>query len=209
VTSNLGIAAMPRGDALLSTVCFFAILASSVFLNFDGYHLHVRSPWGDYGDAFAEPPAINWVHGWPIGCLVRASIFDPSIGKGVLVPTVPTSPGFYSRWPIDNAPVYATDNRAAIFNVIFCVAITLSGFFSTLHFTRRSGSRLRFNLRSMLWLVSVSAALFLVADWIIAFRSIFELVSCMCALIGIVALCYMVALGAAVTRRFIVTSWHK
>lgn len=57
-----------------------------------------------------NPPkltSINWMHGWPFHFVARPSMYSLSAGKGVTVTTAAENDiGYYSRWPIDNAPPF-------------------------------------------------------------------------------------------------------
>ena len=93
--------AKPRGWPVVGAVVMLLALA---FLNLDGYHTHLYTPWGS-GDFFAEPPTINWTHGWPCCFMIRSGIYSVAAGKGVRVVSFFGESGVYSRWPTDNAPV--------------------------------------------------------------------------------------------------------
>ena len=60
-----------------------AIVAGALlFANADGYHnewtLHPNAS----GRFFAEPPTINWTHGWPVCFVIRHGIYSVDKAKG-------------------------------------------------------------------------------------------------------------------------------
>lgn len=106
----------PKRRAIIPAT--LAVTLSLFFLNIDGYQTHLV---GD-GQFLGTPPSINWTHGWPCSFLVRSSIYPLS---GVTNPngSITGGTGLYSRWPIDNAPVYTFSHTMLTLDVVFFFVI--------------------------------------------------------------------------------------
>ena len=112
-----------RHQTALAVLCTLGVAASLAYLNLDGYQKHLVGYFGPNtgirgtGNFTGEPPDINWVHGWPIGCAVRNSVRQwPS-------QQIPWKAGFAStsRWPFDGTPVAFWSPFAACIDLGFGV----------------------------------------------------------------------------------------
>jgi hypothetical protein len=144
----------PQSSGLPAVMALFVII-SMIFLNMDGYHLHLISPWSGPGDVTSEPPEINWVHGWPIGFAVRSSIYSQQRGKGVPVQSIAGRAGLYSRWPIDEAPIAVWSWAAAIADFAICGFVVCGAFAGSRSLASHFGWKLRFTMRSMMLVVTI------------------------------------------------------
>lgn len=158
---------------LVATLVFGCFL----FLNLDGYHLHVFSAWSSRLDVAmeAEPPEINWVHGWPLGCVVRSSIYSAQAGKGVpFTTTTGNNYGFYSRWPVDNAPIFGFDVWYAIANFLIGAAVVAGTYFGTIRLTDHFRWRVRFSVRMLLVATALASLGLCIREPLLANRYVVE-----------------------------------
>ena len=145
--------ALPRHATSAVHTMLVVALAVAV-ANLDGYHNH----WG--GSIHEGPPTINWAHGWPAPCLVRMSIFPLANGPGgPIVPVMTGQLGYYSRWPIDQAPIAAFYPWLLFADLLISLAI-IGGTGYFLFKARVDRLQIRFSLRTMLILFALFAAYF-------------------------------------------------
>lgn len=158
-----------RHDQSFACLFTLAVAASLTFLNLDGYQEHLmlnikganfRGP----GDFVGEPPMINWVHGWPVGCAVRMSIKNQVPGP-IGNPWIHTS-----RWPFDSTPIKYFSPLGAVVDLLICVLISGGTYFGAKRVAARFGLSVRFHLASILAFVAIAAVVVWQRDWIFATR---------------------------------------
>jgi hypothetical protein len=144
---------MNRESDSIAVLTALVMAGTCLFLNADGYHIHVCTAWSgniDVGDITAEPPDITWVHGWPIGYLTRSSIRSL---QSKAIDTDARLVGAYalhSRWPIDNAQVGAFNAWYALADVAVCSAIVVGTFYGVRRIAASLHWRFRFSIRTLL-----------------------------------------------------------
>ena len=94
-----------KRDQTLTLVGTTVVAIALLFANADGYHNELSLGPRSSVDFFAEPPNINWTHGWPVKFVNRHGIYSVDAGKGVFVMSFTGDHGLYNRWPVDNAPL--------------------------------------------------------------------------------------------------------
>ncbi len=166
------------------------VLASCVFLNVDGYQLHLISPWGGVGEITGEPPLVNWCHGWPVGFAIRSSMYSVDAGRGVNVQSFTGDCGLYSRWPIDESPVIAFSVLAAVCDLLICMTLVCGTFVGARKLALHFGFRLRFGIRSLLVWVFVLAVVLTLRHWVFASRYVLEVIAFVVTTFGI-CMCLM------------------
>lgn len=183
---------MTRSSTYLASLAATAVLGSCLFLNLDGYQIHLYSPWG-LGEVAAEPPIINWVHGWPVGCTVRASAYSVNAGKGVPVASFTGDAGSYSRWPLDDSPVFVHSTAALLTNIAFLVLVVPSTFLGVGRLADRYGWRMRFSMRMLLLVMTIACISLVSRNYIFGSRMILEAIAVTVVLmgmcLGVVAFC--------------------
>jgi hypothetical protein len=176
-------AKMRANSQALPLLATLLTLVSFVFLNLDGYQLHLFSPWGN-GDVTGGPPLANWAHGWPIGFAVRSSIYSVQAGRGVIAPSFTGEIGFYSRWPTDNAPVVAFSGFAAGCDLLLGLLLVWGTFIGTSKLVGYLGLKPRFSLRTLFVSVAAAAVLLAGREWIFASRYVVEAVAVLGVALG-------------------------
>jgi hypothetical protein len=140
--------ARPHWTAVLATVFVAAIL---LLANIDGYHNQL---FGER-DLAGEPPLINWAHGWPWTFVVRASFFSPT--AIYTAPDFSGSPGITSRWPFDDAQVFAFWVRPLVLDSICFVVSVLGTAYATQRIARWWNPQNSYGLRTMFIATAVVA----------------------------------------------------
>lgn len=127
------------------------VAAVLLVANLDGYHNQL---FGE-GDLAAEPPLINWAHGWPWTFMVRSSIYPLS---GVYTPTGFIGPhGVTSRWPVDDAPVIVLWGRQLVFDSLSFLVLVSGTAYAAQRMARRWNARNSYGLRTLFFATSVVA----------------------------------------------------
>ena len=130
------------------------VVAALLFLNLDGYHLGYVITFQGRGDFHAEPPSINWCHGWPFTFMIRRSIEGPMPDGSDIE---------FSRWPVDGAPISRFHFAPLLLDVaIFLLLVAGVWFGGRRAFCGLPGLRCRFSVRHLFWitlLVSVALTL--------------------------------------------------
>ena len=181
---------MNRTPNSLPLIVTFAVLSAFVFLNVDGYQLHLISPWGGVGEITGEPPFVNWAHGWPVCFAIRSSIYSVSAGQGVKVQSFTGEHSFYSRWPIDESPVAAFSVFAATCDLLFCVIFLIGTFVGTRKISVKLGLQFQFGMRSLLACMLICAVLLAARDWVFASRFVLEAFAILATVFG-GAMCWL------------------
>jgi hypothetical protein len=176
-----------KSSPLASTAAVLVLLCG-LFLNLDGYHIHIASPWSGRGDFKAELPSINWVHGWPMGFAVRSSIYSPKAGKGVPITSITGELGYYSRWPFDNAPMVAFNAGVAVIDCALCTLVVLGTYLGMRRLAARFGWRLRYSTRTLLIIMGVTSLGLFFRYKLFTNRLVFEASAAAVVLVG-VSLC--------------------
>jgi hypothetical protein len=134
------------------------VAVTFLFLCLDGYHTEIPLSPKRLGDFFGEPPLINWTHGWPCCVIVRSSIYPLSVGKGgPSVESFTGEAGYYSRWPIDEAPANALNLLALVIDVLAFAALVTGTWFGTALFSCCTAFPPRFSLRTLFLLTTAIA----------------------------------------------------
>ena len=159
----------------LASIFAFIVLAAFLFLNLDGYQLHVVAYFGDPsglygpGDFRGEPPTSNWVHGWPVGCAVRLCVRPPTAPIRSMQDLEITS-----RWPFDGTPASFSSPLAAAVNVVICLFLVFGTYKGSSALLRGLGWRLKFGLRTVLMTVLLAAIIVRFRGWAFASRYTLE-----------------------------------
>jgi hypothetical protein len=99
-----------------------AVAGTLLFLNLDGYQKHLFG--SGALNILGEPPIINWAHGWPCVCVIRQSTY-PLTGKWQSANSFLGPGGYYSRWPLDDAPVSFFSLSALLIDSAILSVLTL------------------------------------------------------------------------------------
>jgi len=153
-----------KRDQTLTFIGTAIVAVALLFANADGYHNEwsLDSNRRSFGDLSAEPPNINWTHGWPIRFVVRHGIYSVDAGKGVLVMSFSGGHGLYSRWPVDSAPLTHFQSGWLALDIVVCFTILAGATRGLTILTHRIRWRLQFGVKhlfALLTVVSVGLAL--------------------------------------------------
>ncbi len=186
-----------RNDTLHAKglACFLTltVLLAFVFLNLDGYQLHItayfgtREGWYGPGDIRGEPPTSNWVHGWPVGCAMRLCIRPPKAPIRSMQDLEITS-----RWPFDGTPVRYSSPLAAAVNVVICLLLVFGTYKGSSALLRKLGWRLTFGLRTVLITVLLAALIIRFRGWAFASRYTLEGLAVLAIILGGVCCIYWI-----------------
>lgn len=187
---------------VLPTAFALCVCAALVFVNLDGYHLHLaafpatsRNPnfksssrFEGPGDFSAESPYINWVHGWPIASFIRPGHY--SVGRRGQFPLA-TSSGpreDYSRWPFDDAPIEFYSMSALVLDGLLMFGSTGGAYLVTRRLMRRFKISDSYSLASLLALMTAIAPVIAFRSYIFNNRYILEALAFMVAVCGVIML---------------------
>lgn len=197
-----------RNDALhakgLACSLTLTVLLAFVFLNLDGYQLHLTAyfgtPEGWYGpgDIQGEPPTSNWVHGWPVGCAMRLCIRPPKAPIRSMQDLEITS-----RWPFDGTPVLYSSPFAAAVNVLVCLLLLFGTYKGSSALLSKLGWRLTFGLRTVLITVLVAALLVRFRGWAFASRYSLEGLAVLAIVLG--GVCFIYWIGNSLVTQLVKT----
>ena len=134
---------LPSLSAFTGGLIVFATLA---YLNLDGYHNEPFGP-GGFND---EPPDINWTHGWPYVCMGRSSVDVNSVLRHPQLEIT-------SRWPFDGVPATYFYVNSLLADIAIAVAFVAATVCSLDYLVRRWPVRLRYGLKFLFILMTVSA----------------------------------------------------
>lgn len=170
---------MERPSKTIPWLITLCVLAALVFLNVDGYRIHLFSPWPNSSFSLQTPLGEGWSHGWPVEAAVRQDFNLPS--TPVFSGYRPTD--LTSRWPIDNAPIQAFHKGAAIVDALFAVALTIGTYLGAKRLPQWS---LRFSIRTALLCVATCATALAFRNILFASRYMPEFPAFAVVLIGVV-----------------------
>ncbi|EMI16021.1 membrane protein [Rhodopirellula maiorica SM1] len=163
----------------LSIAFAFTIFTAIVYLNLDGYQLHLAAcvgtppSWYGPGNFSGEPPWDNWTHGWPIGFATRLC-YDPAIGMEATT----------SRWPWDGTPLKFFHPTGAVLNCVIAVLLIFGAYGGSKPLFNRLGLDLRFSVSSLLSFTLASAVVFSARSWLFATRYTIQLAALLVIAVG-------------------------